>query len=534
MQHWIARSAHWFGLIGALNCTLLSNFDSGACDSDVDCQALGETSTYCEAGRCLEGCRDNHQCFVADSRFPLCNRSLERCVALASPEQECTVSSGYDDASMGEASVDELTILGAFAPTLESSSWLTLQLAALEIRQSPLATSDGLLAPLMLVLCDDAPDQVSVAMTHLVRDLKARAAVASFDDAVRADAIAASNNLAFLLSPDGRVGSPLTELSYHLGGDYSSLVPLYSTLFDSLSRLLPMRSPARPYRAAILIGSEEDDAIARIVREALVLDGLRASTLVDHDRLRSYRLEAEAEARVRAASDLVSFAPDVVFVFTSGVQAGAQREERARVLGTLEEQSAAMPDWSPLYVIGPRRAGDTYVDSLARVNPSFRSRAISVAVGMSDERESAALRTRFATQFPRAAAPQIAWPSPGLYDAFYYLAYAAAAGRERGALGPEQFISGMTKVTDPAGAVVHVGPGSEGLALGGELLRAGKAVDLHGITGSGPFDRGQRLRSGAPAAYCWKEDGSLAPWRPAGGTDAGEACASEFIDERSN
>ena len=126
--------------------------------------------------------------------------------------------------------------------------------------------------------------------------------------------------------------------------------------------------------------------------------------------------------------------------------------------------------------------------------------------------------------------------APGIYDALYYLAYAAAAGREgRQALSAESLRQGLTRVTDMDGPAVQVGGGSEGFDLGRDLLRSGRSFNLQGITGSGPLDAARQSRPTVPVVSCWSD---VVSSTPLGAYDPGsqtlsistDSCAGEAVD----
>jgi hypothetical protein len=439
---------------------------------------------------------------------------------------------------MAGQSVEDSILVAAFASSVRSSTWLTLQLAAQEVRSEQLSGPSQPSPPVIVVLCDDGPETIDDATTHLVADLGVRAIVASFDDTTRAGAVAGVSDRAFLLSPDGALGEPLTQQYWHLGGDHRAVVPIYADLFDGLARSYALRTTPDqpPYHIAFVLGTLEDKALASLIQAVLMFDGANAGELAVQDRLRSFHLSEDAAETERTISDLIRFAPDLILAFTSGSFSSASRHERAAVIGRIEEARAASSDWAPLYIIGPRRAGDSYLESLARADASFRSRAIMIDVGLPGQSERAALGARFAERYPRADSHrEAASPAPRIYDAFYYLFYAEAAARRLGALEPMQLGVALSHITDPSGPAVRVGPGSEGLTLGAGLLRAGSAFALQGITGAGPFDVASQTRDTVPATYCWRADGAPVPWpyaAPAFSDQEGDndTCGSELMD----
>lgn len=164
------------------SCSLLSDFSVQQCQVSADCDVTGGEVTSCDQGRCIPGCEDNGQCSARDSRFPICTRHQGECVSLLTPEDECYSAAGYDETAISGVTAQDLTFMGAFAPTLRSSSWLTLLLGTGEINASGGVLTGGSRRPLVTVLCQDSTSTLDAALDHLVHDLGARALVASLED----------------------------------------------------------------------------------------------------------------------------------------------------------------------------------------------------------------------------------------------------------------------------------------------------------------------------------------------------------------
>lgn len=517
---------------GLSACTLLSDFAIRTCDEDVQCDRTAEPAGYCDRGACVPGCRDNRQCATRDPRTPLCTQTGGECVAISSPELGCYANSQYDDRTMGEATAENLTIIGAFAPSLRSSTWLTLELAEREFRESEMPSSADGAGALLLVLCDDAPSVVQGSVEHLVEDLSARAIVASFDQSVQSASLLAAGERAFMLSPDGTLSSAPNSAFWHLGGDYGELVPAYPSLLSALVRRVEQRtaSTGRPSRIALVTSPGDGGRFGTLVSGSLRVDGQTPQQLEVPDRFRSFEL-SDSE-RNRSVAELVAFAPDLVLLHAAGVFGSSPRRERAEVITRIEQEARAAGRPPPLYAIGPRQAGDTYLDALASDDASFRRRAVMVDFEHPGQAEEAALRSRFATAYHSPLSGAYLGAAPRIYDTLYYLAYAAAAGRDASVLTAASLRRGMALVSDRAGPAVRVGGGSEGLDLARELLLDGKPFELHGITGAEPFDPARGLRNGSAVLYCWGDDGLAEVLARFDGVQwsVGGSCALEAVD----
>jgi hypothetical protein len=524
-----------FAVTGA--CTLLSDFDVDQCETDAACENPVGVTRYCDSGRCVMGCRNNHHCASLDPSTPLCNRDQAECVSITSARRECYLSSDYDDQSLGEASVQSMNIVGAFASTLHSSTWLTLDLAVDEL-QSPMADEDSdAWPPLMVVVCQDGPDDIGGGVAHLVDNLGVRGVIASFDGSAQAAALLAAGEGALLLSPEGVLDDTGGELYWYLGGDYRTLTPVYPRLLAGLARHVGERvaGTGRLSRVAVISGPGEHESLAGLAAEALVVDGQTRGELEVNDRFRSFPLSDDQRERDLAA--LLEFAPDLVILQVGGVFNSAPRAERATVIGQLEEAAAAGTRPLPIYLIGPRSGGDSYLDALAATSASFRARALMIDLTIPSEPEEAALRARFANAYPNSA-PDVR-PVPRIYDALYYLAYASVAGRDELESSPTSIRMGLQRVTDPSGPLVHVGTGPQGLDVGRQLALAKRPFALEGLTGSGAFLPDRQVRAAPPIISCWGDDGT----RVVIGSYASESgamslstgsCAGEAVDAAFN
>lgn len=160
-------------------CTLVSDFSAHQCEVSADCDVLGASIRRCVEHECVPGCENNRHCNAFDPRKPICPATGRACEALTSEDGSCYVSSTYDDAVMGGLVGADQTILGAFAPTLSSSLWLTLSLAVEELNRAA-ALAGSLLAPTSVVLCRGG-DDAAASMDHLVGQLGVKGIVASLD-----------------------------------------------------------------------------------------------------------------------------------------------------------------------------------------------------------------------------------------------------------------------------------------------------------------------------------------------------------------
>lgn len=100
---------------------------------------------------------------------------------------------------MGDVSIEDMTIVGAFAASVRSSIWLTLELATRELTLPRNDAGRPGFGRIFAVVCDGTPEKIDVSVTHLIEGLGARAIVSSFDSTAEAVALANVQNRALLL-----------------------------------------------------------------------------------------------------------------------------------------------------------------------------------------------------------------------------------------------------------------------------------------------------------------------------------------------
>ncbi len=507
--------------IGSMGCTLLSDFGVEACSSDGDCRLLDGEGLRCKQSRCVPGCTDNRQCAALDPRYPICPEPGATCSGLTSPGGECYLSTDYDDASMGALTGSGMTLVGAFAPSLRSSTWLSLELAVNELNAFDPSSESPTLRPSLVVLCSDVSNELPAAMQHLIQTLGVKGIVASLDDASLDIALSLPRvaGQALFLSPFGvSINSETSSHSHrelwHLGGRHGDIVSAYPTLARRAVDALALADDVP--RIASLVGSTaEDRAIADAIEAVATAGGQRVRDL---ERVGRYRRISVSDAspadRATRLQELVAYGPQLVWVFLGGFFAEPAELERVSVVGELEDALDANGGARPTYLFGPRNFNDAALRRRAASSPSFRQRSIGIDADRSaDAMVMGSLAARFAQAFPAIATQDIPLAvSPSVYDALYYMAYAfdyASAPSNGTELSVEMLETGLAQVTDPLGVPVTVGTGSAGLSAAGPSLAGGAPIDLVGTSGPANFDPVLRARPSTPRLYCWQEDGTV-------------------------
>jgi hypothetical protein len=514
-QRWLAGAI----ASAALNCTAVSDFDVHECSVDSECETLTGPVRRCENERCVVGCTDNHQCAALDPRFPICPEVGAECVDLLTEHGECYVSSGYSDETMGSATGKDLLLLGAFAPTIRSSTWLTLQLAANEINaRGGLPVASGPPRPVLLVACDDQSAHLPVALEHLVRRLGVRALLVSLEQNMLQAALdlPATRGGSLLLAPTGSAAPSApaeSELFWSLGAPGVLAAPLYPDVIRRLADAAVARGALLADLKIVSLSSAaaEDDALAEAVQPQIRLGTVGVFELIREGRFERLRLDDDSsEARSQTMRHLAAVAPDIILVFAGGSFTRPRGAPRVSALQLLEASDGAASQWRPTYVLGPRNAGDPLLSQLARGGSGFGARALGITVERRPDPSLAVpLAARFAAAFPKAADSGPWGVSPAVYDAFYYLAYAlAAAPRSELGSGATDVLAGLQQVTQPSSPRVDVGPGAAGLELALEMLGQHLPFDVYGSSGPADFGR-DHTRTDMPRLYCIGADGEL-------------------------
>jgi hypothetical protein len=528
-------------------CTVVSNFDIEQCDSDADCNSLVSPLSHCVRSRCEPGCVSNRQCSTRDPRYPICTEPSGVCTSLTSPDGECYVSTAYDDDTMGGLTAAGMTLVAAFSPDIRASSWLSISLAVDELNASARAAGSPQ-APVVAVLCNDAPQGISSVLQHVLERLGARVVLASLEDESLRIAVNLSSTAKqpFFLSPfavpiDAVAQEEASPALWYLGGLQGDMIPVYSALVTRGLEALRSTGVAEPRMLGIVGDTSEDAALADAVESVLAVDGYGARDLMALDRYRRVVLSDDSpDSRETTLDTVVRYQPQLVWAFVGGrftVPAGLARSSFVTSLDAALRDNAA-PE--PLFIFGPRSRDDATLMTLARTTPGFRTSALGVDIQRPmdiDILRSA--EERFRQAFPAASADEAGLSlSAAIYDGIYYLVYAMSYAAvdlraSRNQLELTSLIAGLQRATDANGLSVTVGPGAMGVDAAALAIAQQVPIDFVGTTGPAAFDFVLRARPTEPRLYCWSEGGAPTDL---GGYDDGRAfdsspCAQADLDE---
>lgn len=504
-------------LVSTLACSLVSEFDVHQCDSDAECRTLLGKALRCEDSRCVVGCQSNSECIAFDPRRPICPRFGGTCASLTSGDA-CPISSAYDDASMGPLTGENMTIIGGFATSYRSPTWLSASLAIDELNAAR-ATATVEAPPAIVIMCNDTPEASRHALEHLVLDLGTHAILATLDNESlkRALTHAPTAGQAVFVIPGSLPLGADTEaapgsLLWYLGGNQLDAARVFPALMSLVLPTLGGSAGQLP-RVASLVGPDsEDDLLADAFESSLGIQGLGLQDL----RRRGAYLRMEVQeplsedglpSQLRDIAE--GYAPQLVWVFV-----GPRLAERA--LTALEQALRTVGAAEPLYVLGPRSHDDSALRGFAASSATFGDRAIGIGVMRGHDASILdPLRERYSTAYPEAVAGGVHREvAPLIYDATYYLAYAMSHAQSSARIlgtsaSAAAVAGGMHAVTQPTGSRVTVGPGPGGLDLALPLLSRAEAINLIGTSGAAEFDGNLQVRSAPAFLFCWQPDGTI-------------------------
>jgi serine/threonine protein kinase len=488
------------------------------CFTDADCASSGWVCS--PGGRCVEprGCSDDRACVASNAGRPsICRRSDGACVALES--EDCHVL-----AEPGDVGNDATVWVGAMFPlsgpsahSFGESSMRMVDLARRDFAEvagglpaRATATGSGPKRPLAVVACDDTVDPARVA-AHLADDVGVPAILGFSRSQEVADLAQgtlgargvlelASNTASMLRAIPHAPGRPrlvwrtTTSADMQVPADAALIAGVIEPELRAAAGLLAPGEPIRVVlvREANTSGLSQADRCVASLRfngKSVAENGPSFRQIVFADVSREDQLAAEA---ARVAAEIAAFRPHVVL-----------RATESPLLPAVERAWPPGERFRPRYLLGGGRNVPEIL-ALAQRRPDLMKRAFDVDTPASTA-AVAKLVLRHNEVFPTKITASDVTGAP--YDAFYVLAYAAAAiGGER-ITGPA--LARALPRLQPPGEPIDVGPA--GIYQAFSLLGSGKGIDLDGTTTSLDFDPETGDATADFAVYCLTpgRDGAL-------------------------
>jgi serine/threonine-protein kinase len=454
-----------------------------ACVGNDECVA----GTVCgRLGACVprKGCATNSECIQASGGKPaVCRRDDGQCAALETPA--CRVL-----AEPGDVENDATLWIGGMFPETEpaSDSARTVDLARRDFVQIsgglPAARPGGKPRPIAMVLCNDLEDAAGVAH-HLVDDVGVPAVIGFTLSKSAVDLTTSVFNprgvlalSAFNLSPLLATVPPSadgTRMLYRITNSSTLIVDAMARFIEQV--LVPRLDAAPgPRRIAML---RKDDVAPLTIADQLV------SRLRVHGKgiaeggadLRQITLPA-ADPKSGYASALAAvaaFQPEIIIDYLAAPNPAWD------LVGDVE---ARWPGGTPRpYHIASSVAVAAVpaVARLLRERPEARRRFFFIDTRASTP-ANVKLAMRYNEVYATSLTPERTFGPP--YDAFYVIAYAAAALGDKPIVGTT--LAHALARLQPPGDAADVGPA--GILEVFKLLRNGRNVDLEGTTTTLDFD----------------------------------------------
>jgi serine/threonine-protein kinase len=463
------------------------------------------------------GCTDNHTCTAQNEGRPsICRKESGACVALES--QDCRVL-----ARPGDVEDDRTIWFGAMFPVRDPGPG---RFGAVSMNDVDLGRRDfaemtgGLPAtrpgdrprPIAVVACDDREDPARVAR-HLVDEVGVPAIIGFARSKEVLDlagsvfvprgVLALASNTSSALRDIARApGQPRLVFRTTTSVDMV-IVPkaaLVSEILEPEIRAIPgLLAPAEPIRVVL---ASQEGAASRTFTDASVA-GLRFNGKSVAQNGANFRLvnvpegtrdDRASEGRARAAAEIAAFAPHLV-VNTGYLD--------AKQILAVERAWPADARFRPRYVSDPLDPADLF--RLVQERPDVRRRILRV-----DTVSSTPAVAKFVMRYNEVFSPKLTAQDAddAAYDAFYVLAYAAAALGDEPITGPS--LSRAIGRLLPPGEPVDVGPAGIHRVL--TALRSGKNVDLVGAMTSLDFDLETGDATADFAVYCPAPAGRDGAW----------------------
>jgi hypothetical protein len=462
-------------------------------------------------------CETNLECSKRNADAPArCRPSDHTCVPLKS--DECPVIIGKDKHA-------NALYLGAFAtldrvtPADNAIVWAH-QLAINELDSDNVGGlpdgpdgPDGTRRPLVMIVCNNLPDTVELAMKHLAEDVQAPAVIATLKpgDLLRAFETYKKRDI-FYLSPVAVTTSVIAEPDdghiWNLLGQPSDLAPTYVEVLKlseaHLRKLYDIQQPAALKVALVTTSDAYDDELANSLRSVLQFNGKSISA--NGANFKDFTIPTKPNF-VALAKSIGEFGPDIVISAAS---------EGFVMNGGLQDEVEA--DWvqnagakrRPFYILSPFNAGDLS-DLLGRVSgqlertPGVQEQQRYVGVSIASALDNT-LQNAYEVRLS-SVTPDPVNDTANYYDAVYYLAYAMYAANQPDGITGSGITAGMQRLLQ--GSDVNIGP----IPISSTFKTlANQKSTVHLVSTLGPpdFDATSGVRPVDGSVFCIDRTGNTA------------------------
>jgi hypothetical protein len=459
---------------------------SGDCETNADCATLSHGTPY----RCLP--------------------SSHSCVQLTN--DACPLSYGEEWEDPNAVYFGAFAALNPVRPEDNSILWAH-RLALQELNGDGIGGvpdgPGGARRPLVMIVCNNANDEVEAGVQHLVEDLQVPAVLATLKPGDLRRAY--ENKLGrdtFFLSPVAVTSAVVTEEDdghiWNLLGQPSDFAPTYAALLsraEAYVRKQRQLDADVPLNVALVTtGDAFDSELANAITPELAINGKAATADTEH--FVRFELPPAPDAVAEAAA-IGDFQPDIVvsaasesFLMKNGVQ--------EQLEGNWAEYSyPADPKPGPFYILSPYNAGNLVplqgrIAGRLDAQPSLQEQQRYVGVSIAAAADSSlqnAYAVRLISAFDKALTD-----TANYYDAVYYLAFAMRGADQPNGLTGSGIARGMKRLLE--GPRFQLGPSSASQVFAA-LAKPGVTVDIESTLGPPGFDPATGVRAVEGSVFCF-------------------------------
>lgn len=459
---------------------------SGECKTNADCAKLSGSTAY----RCLP--------------------ASHSCVQLTNDACPLSYGDGWADPNA--------VYFGAFAtlnPVLpeESSILWAHRLALQELNGDGIGGvpdgPDGARRPLVMIVCNNANDEVEAGVRHLIEDVRVPAILATLKPGDLRRAY--ENNVArdtFFLSPVAVTSAVVTEEDdghiWSMLGQPSDFAPAYAALLaraEAYVRKQRQLDADVPLNVALVTtGDAFDSELANAITPELVINGKPATADTEH--FVRFDLPPAPDAVAEAAA-IGDFQPDIVvsaasetFLMKNGVQ--------EQLEGNWAEYAyPADPKPGPFYILSPYNAGNLVplqgrIEGRLDAQPSLQEQQRYVGVSIAASADTS-LQNAYAVRLVSAFKGALT-DTANYYDAVYYLAFAMRGADQPDGLTGSGIARGMQRLLE--GNRFPLGPSSANQVFAA-LAKAEVTVHVDSTLGPPGFDPVTGVRAVEGSVFCF-------------------------------
>jgi hypothetical protein len=486
-----------------LGCNAVLGIDSAPTRPDEPQLAPGE-------------CRTHNDCLERSGEVlpDVCIK--ERCVPLLT--DSCPVPLPQSRSKLLKAlrsTGPQALIVGAFTPldpTLFDIVAMDFDLALTELANTTggLPAAGGGTRPVIAVACFNeysSPEDFDAAAAHLIEELRVPAILPALTTADLQHLFEQSARSAhvFLLSPtsveESLVDYPDDGLIWSILGPATDVAPVYEPLLTrSIEHLVDQGTldENEPARVALVRTDDvrETNVLASAIAKQLGIGADDPPATFETFSITSVTADDPEPDYSDVILELGAFRPHII-IGVAGV------EFATRIIPALEAAS----DEPPFYLLSPFQYNRAQTSKVVVDHPGLEERIAGVNFSATEDPSvRIAYEARFDSTFPKSG-----WKGVGghenLYDAMYYLLYAAAAAGKASPVSGPDLVEGMRHLL--AGRdTFDVGP--DDLQAGFAALAAsGSSITLNGAMGPPSFDPGTGIRHMPGSVWCIDKEGTF-------------------------